>query len=55
MIIHTAKEKINWNQEKDIVPEKEGILSLDYHKPVDLMYADQFVVNTPGCLPTGCG
>ena len=53
VIIRTVKERINWNQEKNLSPEKEGILSHNKYKPVDLVSVDQFVVNKPGRLPTG--
>ena len=36
-----------------IVPQKEGILSLDKYKPGYLVSVDQFVVNTRGQLLTG--
>ena len=42
-------------KKQNIVPEKGGIVSFDKYKPVYMVSADHFVVNTPGRLPTGYG
>ena len=40
---------------KKTVPEKKGILARDEHEVGDFMLTDQFVVKTPGRLPSGFG
>ena len=55
ILIGVVKENINWNQETNYLPEKECILSRDKDKPVYLVSADQFLVNTPGLFTTGYG
>ena len=37
------------------IAEKEGILAANEYMPGDCVSMDQFVVKTPGCLPTGYG
>ena len=50
MLIILVKEKDQLEpKKKTILPEKEGI---DKYKPRYLVSVDQFVVNTPGILPT---
>ena len=40
---------------KKAVPEKKGILACDNYKVRDFMSTNQFVVKTPGRLPSGFG
>ena len=37
------------------IPKKEGLLSRDKYETGDFVSADQFVVNTSGCLLSGFG
>ena len=37
------------------VPDKEGILARDKYEVGDFVFTDQFVVRTPGRLPSGYG
>ena len=53
MLIILVKEKDQLEpKKKTILPEKEGI---DKYKPRYLVSSENFVVNTPGQLPTGYG
>jgi len=54
-ILARAKKRATGTKKQKAVKEKDGILSRDQYKPGDLVSADQFVVNTPGRLPTGYG
>ena len=51
----TAWSSCLLKKKQTIVPKKEDILYHDKYNPGDLVSADQFVVNTPGWLPTGYG
>ena len=35
--------------------EKEGVLTRDKYEVEEFVSTDQFIFNTPGQLPTGCG
>ena len=55
LLLERSRKRSSRTKKKTILPEKEGILSLDKYKPGDLVYIDQFVVNTPVKLTTGYG
>ena len=40
---------------QEAIAEKEGILAANEYMPGDFVSMDQFVLQTPGCLPTGFG
>ena len=54
-LLGRAKKRSPGVAKKKPVPEKEGILARDKYEVGDFMSTDQFVVKTPGRLPSGFG
>ena len=47
-----SKKRSIETKKQSIVPEKEGILSVDNYKPIYFVSTDQFMVNNHVQLPT---
>ena len=50
-----AKEKSPKVRRQQALKEKEGVLTAQCCEVGDLVSMDQFVMKTPGRLPSGCG
>ena len=54
-LLGRSKKKSPGLAKKKAVPEKKGILARDKYEVVDFISTNQFVVKTPGRIPSGFG